>query len=186
MSSSLWPSEEWRRRQSEVHRGKPRPHCGVPRSEETKQRISKANLGHPGYWTGRRRSEEARREMSKSHCGERNGNWQGGISFEPYTPDFNNHLKRSIRERDNHTCQICGVLEIGRVFPVHHIDYDKTNCDQTNLVTLCPDCHNRTNPKEQRIFWMARLRQTVSETVLLTSGRGASKIEARIQDECEK
>jgi hypothetical protein len=28
---------------------------------------------------------------------------------------------------------------------VHHIDYDKTNNHPSNLVTLCHNCHSRTN-----------------------------------------
>jgi len=28
---------------------------------------------------------------------------------------------------------------------VHHIDYDKKNCDPENLITLCKNCHPKTN-----------------------------------------
>lgn len=81
--------------------------------------------------------------------------WQDGKSFEPYTPKFNNQLKEQIRERDNHICQECGKHQselIGRVkrLCVHHIDYDKKNCDPKNLISLCVKCHNKTNAKKYR------------------------------------
>ena len=74
--------------------------------------------------------------------GDKNPNWNGGKSFEPYTVDWTITLKRSIRERDRYTCFIC------RKEPslhVHHIDYDKKNCDPKNLITLCGGCHTKTN-----------------------------------------
>jgi len=74
--------------------------------------------------------------------------WQGGKSFEPYTSDWRNTLKRSIRERDGYTCQICGE---NPSLCCHHIDYDKKNCNPTNLITLCRSCHTKTNTN--RDYW---------------------------------
>ena len=75
-------------------------------------------------------------------CGKNNPNWNGGTSFEPYSVDWTKSLRKSIRERDRYTCQVCG--EEPAVY-VHHIDYDKKNCNPTNLVTLCASCHGKTN-----------------------------------------
>ena len=72
-------------------------------------------------------------------------NWRGGKSFEPYSPEFNNLLKERIRERDDYQCQSCGALENRRAFPIHHIDYNKSNNEDWNLITLCDYCHKRTN-----------------------------------------
>ncbi len=74
--------------------------------------------------------------------GEKHYNWQGGISRLPYSVDWTKTLKRSIRERDKYTCQICGKEPS---VSVHHIDYDKKNCNPTNLITLCRECHAKTN-----------------------------------------
>lgn len=72
---------------------------------------------------------------------ERNPNWKGGKSIEPYPIKFNITLKEIIRKRDDYTCQLCGE---GGIY-IHHIDYDKDNCKHDNLITLCHNCHSKTN-----------------------------------------
>ena len=76
-----------------------------------------------------------------------NPNWKGGLSFDPYTPKFNKQLKELIRERDNRTCQKCGIPETEgkRRLDVHHIDYDKKNCLPRNLISLCNICNIQVN-----------------------------------------
>jgi len=76
-------------------------------------------------------------------------NWKGGRS--PYPNYWTETLKRSIRERDNYICQICS--QYGN--QVHHIDYDKKNCNPGNLITLCRQCHQKTNfnIKEWKLFF---------------------------------
>jgi hypothetical protein len=58
-----------------------------------------------------------------------------------YSINWTDTLKKAIRERDHYVCQLC--LKNGWV--VHHIDYDKKNCDPKNLITLCRKCHAKTN-----------------------------------------
>lgn len=91
----------------------------------------------------------------EAHVGENSTNWKGGLSFEPYSPEFNGALKRSIRERDNCACQICGECENGRCHDVHHIDYDKQNNSSNNLILLCHSCHAKTNGNRE--YWQLRL-----------------------------
>lgn len=81
--------------------------------------------------------------------GEHSRLWQGGKSYEPYPIKWTRLLKMSIRERDNFTCQICGKKPS---LHVHHIDYNKLNCDTKNLITLCIRCHVKTN--QNRPFWL--------------------------------
>ena len=78
---------------------------------------------------------------------ERNANWHGGVSFIPYSTDFNKKLKLEIRKRDNYTCQECGITEteLKCKLHIHHIDYCKTNCNENNLMSLCSKCHKKTN-----------------------------------------
>jgi len=118
-----------------------------PRSEEHKKAISIAHLGKKRLPF----SEEWIKNLSEAHRGlmalEKNPNWKGGKSFEPYPLDWNRSLKISIRERDNYVCQICN--QYGRY--IHHIDYDKRNCNSNNLITLCHSCHSKTN--FNRIYW---------------------------------
>lgn len=82
--------------------------------------------------------------------GKNHPSWKGGISFEPYCHKFNNQLKERIRERDNRTCQKCGVKENGIKLTCHHIHYDKENC-YPDLITLCHSCNSKANGN--RDYW---------------------------------
>ena len=77
--------------------------------------------------------------------------WKGGLSFEEYTVDWNETLKRSIRERDKYICQLCSCQQGDNALDVHHIDYNKKNCNPDNLITLCRSCHSKTNVN--RNYW---------------------------------
>ena len=66
-----------------------------------------------------------------------------------YPREWNEKLKKSIKERDNYECQLCSSK--GCSLHVHHIDYDKTNLEKENLITLCQKCHNATH--NGRTFW---------------------------------
>jgi hypothetical protein len=111
---------------------------------EVRMKISKSRLGVP-------RSEETKRKLSE-YCGEKASNWLGGLSFEPYCHKFNERLKERIRERDNRTCQLCGVKENGRRLSVHHVHYDKPNC-APDLIALCGSCNLKVNIN--RDYWEA-------------------------------
>lgn len=78
---------------------------------------------------------------------ENNPNWKGGLSFESYPREFNKDLKVRIRGKYNYTCQFCGKKEgvVGKIFDVHHIDYNKNNCSDSNLILLCRGCNTRAN-----------------------------------------
>jgi len=97
------------------------------------------------------------KRLGESQRGDNSPAWLGGISFEPYTKEFNKSLKVYIRERDNRTCQLCGRKENGIKLAVHHIDYDKKHSTTDNLISLCgsekmlPSCHNKTN--HNRKYW---------------------------------
>ena len=87
-------------------------------------------------------------------CGKDNLNWHNGSSFLPYTTDFNQQLKDRIRVRDNFKCQLCKTpeLEFNRKLDIHHIDYDKKNSKEDNLISLCNKCHIKTN--HNREYWI--------------------------------
>jgi len=103
---------------------------GVPKPESMRQKTSERvrGPGNPWYIDGR--------------C--------SGENYE-YPIEFNEHLKECIRERDGHKCQICDVAEehLEKKLDVHHIDYDKKNCDHGNLISLCHPCHMKTNVKRK-------------------------------------
>lgn len=171
-----YPSEETKQKMSLTHkkRWKENPaliekYKGRHLSEETKKKLSLFMRGRPSPLKGkhiselakrkregRKLSDEHKRKIGDAGRGEKNAFWRGGISFEPYTLDWTETLKRSIRERDHYTCQLCGVLQGDKTFGVHHIDYDKKNCNPNNLIILCARCHTKTNGN--RGFWSKFLR----------------------------
>jgi len=88
--------------------------------------------------------------------------WNGGSSFEPYSFDFKT-IKKYILERDNHICQFCGKSENGKKHHVHHIDYNKKNSSEDNLITLCTNCHTGTNPINDRQTWQEICNERITE-----------------------
>ena len=129
---------------------------GVLMTEETKKKISLGKMGQKNH-LGFRQSEEARRRMSERQKGDKGSNWRGGLSFQDYSYEWTDTLRKSIRERDGFICQICGVHEeeLGgrmKVLDVHHIDYDKHNMNPKNLIALCRNCHTKTN--FNREYWI--------------------------------
>jgi len=87
------------------------------------------------------------------NVGKNNPNWKGGLSFHDYGQDFNEKLKEEVRERDNRTCQLCGMVEEGRKHDCHHVDYCKENNVKENLISLCRvnGCHSKTNGNRE--YW---------------------------------
>ncbi len=107
------------------------------------------NTGKKGIY-----SKEYREKLSisaKNKILEKNPNWRGGKSFEPYPLGWNKTFKEQIRYRDGYKCQICGVPEVEckSKLHIHHIDYDKKNIKEDNLISLCNKCHLKTNGKRE-------------------------------------
>ena len=111
----------------------------------------KIKTNHPMY--GKHPSEETKLKMSEAQKMENHSQWQGGISFEPYTFNFNKELKELIRKRDNYRCQLCGMPELENIkkLCIHHIDYNKKNCSPDNLISLCGNCNPKVN--FNRDYW---------------------------------
>lgn len=93
----------------------------------------------------------------QQYIGNNNPAWIDGSSYKNYPVEFTESLKESIRKRDNYTCQNCNMTEEehliveGRCLDVHHINYDKKNCNEDNLITLCHSCNVRAN--YLRSYW---------------------------------
>lgn len=143
---------------------------GKKHTEETRKKMSLMSKGLPKLWLrGRKLSETHKKHLSEHHAdfhGDKGPGWKGGLSFEPYTTDWTDTLKRSIRERDGYVCQVCGVhqRELNYKLHCHHIDYDKKNCDPKNLISLCRKCHMRTGGN--RPSWVDVFRQEGKSVVL--------------------
>lgn len=164
MSFSRKHTEEEKQKISNSLMGRKTWNKGIPMSEETKKKISekckqlvisketrdKMKIA----MKGKEKSEDHKRKISENHHDvslENNPMWQGGKSYEKYNLQWNNKLREAIRERDNYTCKMCSKKQSERKFEVHHIDYNKKNCDPNNLITLCLSCHRKTN--SHRDYW---------------------------------
>jgi len=84
------------------------------------------------------------------HSMEKHHNWKGGVSFINYPKEF--HLiKQKIRKRDGNICQLCNFkkekreIKDSQIIGVHHIDYNKQNNSESNLITLCNICNSKVN-----------------------------------------
>lgn len=97
---------------------------------------------------------------------ENHPNWQGGITVDPYSLEWTDELRKKVRIRDNYICQICSMtqeehlIRYGCVLHVHHIDYNKQNCIDTNLITLCHKHHMETN--SNRDYWIKNLNDMIT------------------------
>lgn len=156
-------TEETKMKISKIHKGK---HI----SEEQKKKLSHAVSGNKNPFYGRHHTEESKQKISESNMGnfvgEKNPSWLGGKSFELYTINWTQELKRLIIDRDEHICQLCGVFKVDFSFDVHHINYDKKNCNPDNLITLCKKCHMKTN--FNREHWKYFFERSVKYRCLLT------------------
>lgn len=91
--------------------------------------------------------------LSENITGE--NNWMYRDAGDKDRGDDWKRISEDIRERDNHTCQECGVSPLGRKLDVHHKipvrffdNLDDANKD-SNLITLCRSCHG----KQKSHFW---------------------------------
>jgi len=143
-------TEEHRKKLSEAKKGKLSPMKGKsnPHSQEHRKKLSEVMKGKN---KGKICSEETRKKISKAMKGK---NWKGGVSFLPYPPIFNNELKQFVKDRDNNECQNPYCRGNSKRLTSHHIDFNKDNCSQFNLITLCVSCNSRANNKYlwQRLY----------------------------------
>ena len=140
-----------------VKKGERRP----PRSEEWCRHISEGKKGKTqgsdNHFFGKHHTEETKLALSKIHIanpkfkkeGEEHWNWQGGISCENHQARNTQELKnwrRAVYQRDNYTCQRCGVKGTRKHrLNAHHIKpfakYPELRFEVSNGITLCYNCH---------------------------------------------
>jgi hypothetical protein len=134
-------SEERKRCMSEIMKNR-------PWTEEHRENHRKAVVGSTLTF-----SEEHKQKISdaaKKRTGDKNSNWRGGSSYEPYCYKFNAQFKEAIRTKFGRKCFMCGLPEEDNYskLSVHHVSYNsKCQCDGTSceFVPLCYSCHGRTH-----------------------------------------
>ena len=94
-------------------------------------------------------------KMSINRMGNKNPNWKGGISCEPYCDIWlDKEYKESIKERDGYRCLNPDCWGTLHRLDIHHINYNKKNCGPENLITLCRSCNSRANKdREWHTSW---------------------------------
>ena len=86
-----------------------------------------------------------------------------------YRDTHKEELKEQIKQRDNYECQNCGITEeehliiIGRILTIHHIGYNKKNCNENNLITVCCQCNTRAN--FNRDYWKDFYTKKIKELI---------------------
>ncbi len=126
---------------------------GKKHKEETKEKISKTrkslniSKGKNNYFYGK--------------SGENSPAWKGGISSKKalfYSSEDWANKRFEIMNRDSFTCGLCGRKSNNErnIFNVHHIiplrlDWN-LRLENTNLITLCEDCHKKTFGLEEEFI----------------------------------
>jgi hypothetical protein len=113
---------------------------------------------------GRKRPPWVLEKMSVRMSGEGNPCWRGGLSRLPYPSEWGKRIKKIIRNRDNKTCQLC-KSQTKNELDVHHIDYNKSNLDYNNLISLCHLCHIKTNFNREK--WKKYFQEIIKKTICL-------------------
>lgn len=116
---------------------------------------------------GRPRPDSVRRKISEAKKGEKAYNWKGGITkvrTKLYFTQIHKNWRKSVFERDNYTCVLCGkrggVLAADHIHPFALLLYEaksqvgdslfekcmnyKPIWDINNGRTLCYPCHYKT------------------------------------------
>jgi hypothetical protein len=106
----------------------------------------------------------------------RDGNprWEGGISDDSRPIEWNPALKKKIRLRDKFICVKCGWKGLH----VHHIDKDKNNCDEANLITMCESCHLKFHAQHQGRKHRKKTQEEWKETFWNWVGMRFEKVES--------
>ncbi len=136
----VWMMEKFgipRRSKSEAQLGKKNPYC-VGKVDCVCLKCEKVFQKYPSEverGEGKYCSSTCWYEVNhgENHC------HYNEVSRLPYNKIWGEPLKRKIRERDDYLCFICD--KYGNV--VHHIDHDKENCREDNLITMCRKCHGK-------------------------------------------
>lgn len=133
--------------------------CDINKWQGNCRKCSKKGMQIAKFGKGKPKSESHRIKIGNAHKGkpklymkgEKNFNWNGGVTSEynklRTSLEFKN-WRREVFERDKYTCQSCGDATGGNLH-AHHIKsfafYPNHRFDIDNGQTLCEKCHKKTD-----------------------------------------
>lgn len=128
-SKKRWDDPVYRIKQSLANKNAKRTYV---RTKEHQEKLNKSCKGRTAWNKG----------YGEYMRGDKNPMYIHGLSIT-YPAEFNRLLREEIRKRDQYRCQMCFISE--KEYPsklsVHHIDWNKYNNIEWNLVSLCKSCH---------------------------------------------
>ncbi|KKL16642.1 hypothetical protein LCGC14_2493530 [marine sediment metagenome] len=118
------------------------------------QKCHRAGAGNNNSMYGKKHTSETVAEYSLTRSGEKNHQWKGGISAEPYCFEWSfQEFKDMVKDRDDNKCQNPICHRNSKRLHIHHINYDKKDCRIDNLITVCNSCNSRANKNRDK--WQA-------------------------------
>jgi len=137
-------------------RAKMSENCSM-RRPEIRAKVSAATKGRPLTQEHRTKISNSKKGKPRPDIvGNKNPVWNGGTSFEPYCPRFNEEFKNRVRAFFRFRCIKCGKTqeENGKKLHVHHVNYKKEACCDEDIpkyfAPLCSSCHPRTNKDREK------------------------------------
>ena len=134
-------------KRSKIMKGKNK---GYKRTEESINKQKKTVIGKyagSNNWNfNKKHSDEHKRKNSEAKKGSKHPLWLGGISNGDYCPIFSDkEFKQMIKDRDGNKCLNPYCNNKHKELHIHHINYDKQECNESNLITVCRSCNSKAN-----------------------------------------
>ena len=165
-------TKEHRRNIGLAGKGRISPRKGIKLSQETINKIKEAvkkqvnRKGPKGKpWSEARKEAQRLRQGKPYNRPPRKPIIKNGKRYSPFWAE----IRKNIYRRDRWVCQECGVhCRKGKTqIQCHHIDFDTSNNNSSNLITLCASCHMKTRYKKED--WKNYYKNILKERGLLIS-----------------
>ncbi|MBT7402269.1 hypothetical protein HN777_00585 [Candidatus Woesearchaeota archaeon] len=132
--------------------GKDNNFFGKKHTKKTKLQISKTK-------TGQKYSEEFCKRRSELTSGKNNPRFNNWSSKGKYDEKWDDKIKLKIKNRDNYECKNCNIYT--KTGHVHHIDWNKKNTIEKNLIYLCVRCHNKSHAPTKKTNYIQKYKRMV-------------------------